>query len=116
MCEQTYPGFHGKCKLREASALGADECVRPYTSLLNQRAAIAVWLFFWRDYYGCCDFVAWLQIKEADALGVAARFADRRRVHADDFAVVADQHDFGLVVDLRDADDFADALGGLQVD
>ena len=29
---------------------------------------------------------------------------------------MADQHDLGSFVDLRDADDFADALGGLHVD
>ena len=55
-------------------------------------------------------------MQEADALGVAAGFADRGGVHADDFAVVADQHDFAGFVDLRDADDFADALRGFQVD
>ena len=77
MCEQTYPGFHAKCKLREASASGADECVRPYTSLLDQCSAVAVRLFFWGDYNGCRYFVAWLQIQQADALGVAARFPDR---------------------------------------
>ena len=55
-------------------------------------------------------------MQQADALGVAAGFADGRRVHADDFAVVADQHDFGSFVDLRDGDDFADTLGGLHVD
>ena len=47
---------------------------------------------------------------------VASRFANGGRVHADDFAVVADQHDFGGFVHLGDADDFADALGGLHVD
>src|SRR5579864_2422632 len=35
----------------------------PLHELLNQRAAIAVWLFFWRDHYGCCYFVAGLQIQ-----------------------------------------------------
>ncbi len=70
----------------------------------------------WGDDYRCGYAVAGLHVQEADALGVAAGFADRGRVHADDFAVVADQHDFAGFVDLRDGDDFADTLGGLHVD
>ena len=31
-------------------------------------------------------------MEEADALGVAARLADGFGIHADDFAVLADQH------------------------
>ena len=38
------------------------------------------------------------------------------RVHADDLSVLADQHDLGLLLHLRDADNFAVALGGLHVD
>jgi hypothetical protein len=80
-----------------AVAPGTDEGVRPYVDrggLLDQRASVAVGFFFWRDYYRSGYAVAWFQLEETDTLGVAAGFADRRRVHADDFAVVADQHDF----------------------
>src|SRR5450432_445698 len=55
-------------------------------------------------------------MQQADARCVAAGFANRGRVHADDFAVVADQHNFAGFVDLRDGHDFADALRGLHVD
>src|SRR5580704_15519183 len=55
-------------------------------------------------------------MQQAYARCIASRFADGRRIHADDFAVVADQHDLAGFVDLRDGDDFADALGGLHVD
>ena len=85
--------------------------------LLNQRASVAaVWFFFGGDDYGGGYAVAWLQVQEADALGVAAGFADGLRIHADDFAVVADEHDLGGFVDLGDAYDFAGALGGFDVD
>ncbi len=49
-------------------------------------------------------------------MGVAAGFADGFRVHADDFAVVADQHDLRVVVYQGDGDYFADSLCGLDVD
>src|ERR1700757_4194489 len=95
---------------------GADEGVRPYTNLLDQRAAIAaVGLFFWRDHYGCGYAVAGFHLQQPYALGVAAGFADCGRVHADDFAVVADQHDLRVFIDLGDGDNFSDALGGLHV-
>src|ERR1700756_4549494 len=55
-------------------------------------------------------------MQQADALRGAAGFADGFRVHADDLAVLADQHDLRLLGDLRDADNFAVALGGLHVD
>src|SRR5579885_843583 len=87
----------------------------PLHELLDQRAAVAVF-FFWSNYYGCGYAVTWFQLQQADALRVAARFADRGRIHANDLAVVADQHDFGLFIHLRDADDLADPLGRLQVD
>src|SRR5579864_5532591 len=88
-----------------------------YVHLLNQGASVAaVWFGIRRDHNRCRYAVAGLHVQQADALGVAAGFADGGRVHADDFAVVADQHDFGGFVDLRDGDDFAYALGGLDVD
>ena len=55
-------------------------------------------------------------LQEADALGVAAGFANGFRIHADDFAVVADEHDLRVFVDQGDGDYFADALCGLDVD
>src|SRR5438270_7545300 len=90
--------------------------VRETTSLLNQRPAVTVRLCFRRDHYRCGYLVAGFHVEEADTLSVSSRFADRRRVHADDFAIVADQHDFGGFVDLRDGYDFAHALRGLYVD
>src|SRR5208337_2729364 len=84
--------------------------------LLQQRASVAVWFFFWGQDYGGGYPVAGLQVEEADALGVAAGFADGFRIHADDFAVVADDHDLGIFVDQGDGDDFADALGRFHVD
>src|SRR5579872_5970633 len=60
--------------------------------LLNQRASVAAIRFgVWGQHHRGGYAVAGLQVQEADALGVAAGFADRRRVHADDFAVVADK-------------------------
>jgi len=38
------------------------------------------------------------------------------RIHANDFAVVADQHDLGSFVDEGDGNYFADTLGGFDVD
>ena len=55
-------------------------------------------------------------MQQANTLGGAARFANRARVHADDLAVLADQHDFRILGDLRDAYDLAVALSGLNVD
>ena len=46
----------------------------------------------------------------------ATGFADGFRVHADDFAVLADQHELRLFGDLCDAGHFAIAFGGLHVD
>ena len=85
--------------------------------ITDQRASVAAVGFgFGSDDYCCRDAVAGFHLQEADALGVAAGFADGVGVHADDFAVVADQHDFGGFVDLGDGDDFADTFGGLHVD
>src|ERR1700728_4133582 len=85
--------------------------------LLNQRASVrALGCGIRGDYYGRGYAVAGLHLQQADTLGVAAGFANGRRVHADDFAVVADQHYFGGFVDLRDADDFANALRRFHVD
>src|SRR5580704_677048 len=50
------------------------------------------------------------------ALGCASGLADEFGFDADDFAVLADQHDLGIFGDLRDAYDFAVAFGSLYVD
>ena len=55
---------------------GADEGVRPYTNTTGSA-------------------VTWLHCSSLTSLGVAGGVADGLRIHADDFAVVADQHDFG---------------------
>src|SRR5262249_34700659 len=41
---------------------------------------------------------------------------DGARIHADDLAVLTDQHDFGALAYLRDGHHFSVALGGLHVD
>ena len=65
----------------------------PPHTLLNQRAIATVGFRLRCNHNRGGYAVAGLHIEEADALRVAAGFADRGRVHADDFAVVADQHD-----------------------
>ena len=60
--------------------------------LLYQRPVAA--LFLWRDHHGCGHAVAGFELQQAHALGGAAGFANGARIHADDFAVLADQHDF----------------------
>ena len=49
-------------------------------------------------------------------MGVAAGFADGFGIHADDFAVVADEHYLRGFVDQGDGDDFADTLCRFDVD
>ena len=49
-------------------------------------------------------------------MGVAAAFADGFRIHADDFAVLADQHYLGVFVYQRDRYHFAHSLCGFDVD
>ena len=84
--------------------------------LLKQRASVAVGFFFRSQDYGGGYPVAGLHLQEADALGVAAGFADGFGIHANDFAVVADQHYLGSFVDQCDGYYFAYALRGLDVD
>ena len=81
-----------------------------------QRASVAVGFFFWSQYYGGGYAVAGFHVEEADALGVAAGFADGFGIHADDFAVLADQHYLGIFVYQRDRYYFAYALCGFDVD
>ena len=82
---------------------------------MNQRTPIR-WLFFWRDHYRGGHSVSGFDVQQADALGGSSRLADEFGFDADDFAVLADQHDLGVFGDLRNAHDFAVALGGLYVD
>src|SRR4051794_27630150 len=60
--------------------------------------------------------VAGLDLQEADALCGTSRLTDELRFNADDLPVLADQHHFGLLRDLRNPDDFPVTLGGLDVD
>src|SRR5271170_1723416 len=91
--------------------------LRSRPPLLQQRAPVAaIWLFFWRQHYGRGYAVAGFQVQEADALRVAAGLADGFRIHPDDFAVLADEHDLGSFVHQRDGDYFADAIRGLDID
>lgn len=49
----------------------------PHNHLLNQRASVgAVWFFFGSDDYCGGYAVAGFEVQQADALGVAAGFAD----------------------------------------
>src|SRR3984957_10392521 len=57
-----------------------------------------------------------VEAEQADALGGAASFADFVGVDADDFAMFGDDHDVGLLGDLKSGDDGAVAVGGLHVD
>ena len=58
--------------LLTALCAGADEASAPTQTLLNEGASVAVWFGFGGDYYGCGYAVAWLQLQQADALGIAA--------------------------------------------
>src|SRR2546426_1418344 len=89
------------------------ESWRRRAELLDQPPAP---FLLWRDYDGGCHAVAGLDLQQAHALGGAAGFADGAGVHADDLAVLADQHDFGVFRHLGDAHDFAVARGGLDID
>src|SRR5271155_488218 len=80
------------------------------TELLNQ--ATVCGFFRDGDYDGGGDAVSGLEVEQADSLSSAAGFADGARIHADDFAVLADEHDLGVFGYLGDAGDFAVALGG----
>src|SRR6266516_3517829 len=82
-------------------------------SLLNQSA---VWLLFRRNYHSCGHAVASFHVQQADTLCAPTGFADGARIHADDFAVLADQHQFRLLTHLGDADHFAVALSRLYID
>ena len=84
--------------------------------LLQQRASVAVGFFFRSQDYGGGYPVAGLHLQEADALGVAAGFADGFGIHADDFAVLADQHYLGVFVYQRNGYYFAYSLRGFDVD
>jgi len=84
-----------------------------FWGLLNQPA---IGVFVRRNDYGCGDAITRFHMQQANALRAAAGFADSARIHADDFAILADQHDFGFFRDLSDAGYFAVAFGGLDVD
>ena len=86
-----------------------------HRGLLNQRASVG-WLFFGGMTTAAATRSPGFDVQQAHALGSAAGFADGARIHADDFAVLADQHDFGVLGHLRDAHDLAVALGGPDVD
>src|SRR5258706_3148393 len=83
--------------------------------LLQQRASVAVGLFFGGQDHGGGHAVAGFHVQEADALRIAAGLADGFRIHANDFAVLADQHDLGVFVDQGDGDHFADSFRRLHI-
>ncbi len=62
-----------KCACKSARATQTTS----HDQLLNQRASVAtVRFFFWSDHYCGGYAVAGFEVKQADALGVAAGFAD----------------------------------------
>jgi hypothetical protein len=83
---------------------------------LLQQASVGGRFFFWGQDYGGGYAVAGFHVEEADALRVAADLADGFGIHANDFAVLADQHYLRVFVDQGDGYYFADTLGGLYVD
>src|SRR5580658_9166070 len=84
--------------------------------LLKQRASVAIGFFFRGQDYGGGYAVTGFHVQEANALGVAAGFADGFGIHADDFAVLADQHHLRILVYQRDRYYFSYSLCCLDVD
>ena len=72
--------------------------------------------FFGRNHHRCGHFVTFFEVEQLDALRRAAGRADRSRVDADDLAVLADDDQLGSLIDQLDADHFAVARRGLDVD
>src|SRR5579872_5794369 len=68
-------------------------------SLLNQ-SSVAIRLIFRRNHDSGCHAVAGFDAQQADALRGARDFTDGVRLDADDFAVLADQHQLGGFVHL----------------
>jgi hypothetical protein len=75
-------GAHAPLRMtNHAGVIGREkrgqECPRPTINLLNQRASIAaVWFFFGGDDDGGGYAVAGFEVQQANALRVAAGFAD----------------------------------------
>ena len=75
-------GAHAPLRMtNHAGVIGRErrgqECPRPTINLLNQRASIAAVRFFlWGNDYCGGYAVAGLEVQQADALRVAAGFAD----------------------------------------
>jgi len=82
--------------------------------LLNQRPVHR--FLFWRDHHSRGHTVSRFDLQQAYTLGRASGFADVLTLDADDFAVLADQHHFGILLHLGNANDFAIALGRFNVD
>ena len=61
---------------------------------------VGLWVFG-GDGHGGSYFVVLVEVEELDAGGAAAGGADALGVDADDFAELADEHEFGGVVDER---------------
>src|SRR5674476_10039 len=65
---------------------------------------------------GGSDLVAFFQIHQTDALGGATGLANGGRFDADDFAVLADDHDVGILLHEENAHHAPGLVGGLHVD
>ncbi len=87
------------------------------SDLLNQRSPVrACRLFFGRNDHRRRHPVSGFDIEQAHTLRRTPRLADEFRFDADDLAVLADQHNFGVFIHLRDADDLAVPLRSLHID
>src|ERR1700756_5338 len=89
---------------------------RTYRRRSLDQLIVAVRRFVWGNHDGSGYAIAGFQVQETDALSGAGGLANSLRVHADDFSVLADQHDLRVLGHLRDAGDFAVTFGGLYVD
>src|ERR1700674_3086867 len=82
--------------------------------LPNQRP-IPIRLFR-RNHHRRRDPISRLDVYQPHTLRRPSRFADELRFHADDLAVLRDQHHLGFLTYLRNADDFSIAFRSLDVD
>ena len=73
-------------------------------------------LLLWRDHNGSGHAIARIKMQQADALRVAAGFADLAVRKADDLSVLADEHAFRIFFYLHDRHHLTVAFRGLDVD
>src|ERR1700753_1764241 len=85
--------------------------------LLQKRAVFRFGFgFFGRDDHRCGNLVFFLKMQQADALRGPASSADGLGIHANDLAVLADDHEFRGFIDQQDGAHLAVARRRLDVD